>query len=158
LKTYFLDTSAVVRLYAYEPGERLVRDLVRSAEWRTAEVAVCDLAYPETASALHGIVRGRDAARRGLSAAAFRMLLPRLGSELSPGSVFFVVPASSCMAEAAAVASRQEIRGADAVHVAAALHVRRSLPPDRPFLFVSGDDAQCRAAQNEGLEVLRPAA
>ena len=62
------------------------------------------------------------------------------------------------MRQAAAVASRQVIRGADAVQIAAALHARSSVPTGSRFLFVSDDAAQCRAAENEGLEVLRPAA
>ena len=160
MTTYFLDSSAVVRLYSHEPGERLVRDLVRSAtiDLPTAEVFVCDLAYPETVAALHGIVRGMDAARRGLSAAAFRLALPQVAQDLTPGSKFFVLPASGCMSSAAAVARRQEVRGADAVHIAAALQARQVTLPGTRFLFVSDDEAQCRAAEGEGLEVLRPAA
>jgi hypothetical protein len=150
----------VVRLYAYEPGERLVRDVVRSANANppTADVVVCDLAYPEAAAALHRIIRGSDAARRGLSAAALRLILPKVRDDLTPGSPFLIMPASDCMASAAEVASRQAVQGADAVHIAAALRVRRFMEPRDRFLFVSNDVAQCRAAEGEGLEVLRPAA
>jgi hypothetical protein len=150
----------VVRLYAYEPGERLIRDVVRSANANppTADVVVCDLAYPEAAAALHRIIRGSDAARRGLSAAALRLILPKVRNDLTPGSPFLIMPASDCMASAAEVASRQAVQGADAVHIAAALRVRRFVEPGDRFLFVSDDIAQCRAAEDEGLEVLRPAA
>lgn len=160
MTVYFLDSSAVVRIYALEPGERLVRDLVRgaSASPPTAELVVCDLAYPEAVAALHRIVRGHDAARRGLSAAAFRLILPKLHDDLAPGSQFLIMPASDCMESAAEIASRQAVQGADSVHIAAALRVRRSVPPGERFLFVSDDIAQCRAAEGEGLEVLRPAA
>lgn len=160
MTTYFLDSSAVVRLYAYEPGERVVRDLVRSAvaPAPTADLFVCDLAYPEAIAALHLIVRGKDAARRGLSPTALRLLLPRVQADLTPGSHFFIVPASQCMTQAAGVASRQVIQGADAVQIAAALQAREVAGPQTSFVFVSDDDAQCRAAENEGLEVLRPAA
>ena len=68
------------------------------------------------------------------------------------------MPASDYMASAAAIAPRRVIQGADSVHVAAALAVRRFLAAEDRLVFVSDDVAQCRAAQEEGLEVLRPAA
>jgi predicted nucleic acid-binding protein len=160
MTTYFLDSSAVVRLYALEPGERLVRNLVRSAAAFPAnsEVVVCDLAYPETVAALHRIARGNDAARRGLSAAALRLILPQVRQDLTPGSELLVMPASDFMARAAQLAERRVVQGADAVHIAAALEVRNFVQPGDRFVFVSDDIAQCRAAEGEGLEVLRPAA
>jgi predicted nucleic acid-binding protein len=160
MTTYFLDSSAVVRLYMVEPGERMVREFVRSAtrDVPSADVAVCDLAYPEAVAALHRVIRGNDAARRGLSAAALRLIMPRVRDDLTPGSPFLIMPASDCMARAAEVASRQAVRGADAVHIAAALQVQRFVEPEDRFIFVSDDVAQCRAAEGEGLEVLRPAA
>lgn len=160
MTTYFLDSSALLRLYAVEPGERWVRNLVRSATAAvpTAFIAVCDLAYPEAVAALHRIVRGHDAARRGLSAAALRLILPNVHRELTPGSDFMVMPASDCMRSAAQVASRHAVRGADAVHIAAALEVAKWLQDQERLVFVSDDVAQCRAAEGEGLEVLRPAA
>ena len=129
MTSYFFDSSAVVRLYAVEPGDRIVRDLVRSAtaDPPTADVVVCDLAYPEAVAALHRIVRGHDSARRGLSPAALRLLLPRVDDDLTAGSRFFIMPASECMVHAAGVASRRQVvRGADAVQIAAALQVRES--------------------------------
>lgn len=160
MTTYFLDSSAVVRLYSVEPGERWVRSLVRSATTvpATSEIGVCDLAFPEAVAALQGIIRGNDAARRGLSAAALRLILPRVREDLTPGSHFVIMPASDCMASAAEVASRRVVRGADAVQIAAALQMRESVGADQRFVFVSDDVAQCRAAEGEGLEVLRPAA
>lgn len=160
MTTYFLDSSAVVRFYALEPGERLVRNLARSAVAFPASttLVVCDLAYPEAVAALHRIVRGNDAARRGLSWAALRLILPQVREDLTPGSEFLVIPASDCMADAAQMATRHAVRGADAVHLAAALQVREFVAPGERFVFVSDDIAQCRAAEGEGLEVLRPAA
>jgi predicted nucleic acid-binding protein len=138
----------------------VVRDAVRSAvaDTPTADVVVCDLAYPEAVAALHRIVRGEDAARRGLSAAALRLILPKVRDDLTPESHFLITPASDCMAQAAEVATRHAVRGADAVHIAAALQVRRFLEQGDRFVFVSDDIAQCRAAEGEGLQVLRPAA
>jgi predicted nucleic acid-binding protein len=160
LSTYFLDTSAVVRLYTTEPGGRMVRDLVRSARATrpTLEVLVCDLARPETFAALRKIATGPDAARRGLSRAALRLMLPRVRRDFGEQEHFFVVPASPCMVIAADIAERHPIKGADAVHIASALVARDAAPVPERFFFVSDDEAQCRAAEGEGLEVLRPAA
>jgi uncharacterized protein len=160
LSTYFLDTSAVVRLYTTEPGWRMVRDLVRSAATANPglEVVVCDLARPETFAALRRIVTGSDAARRGLSRAALRLMLPRVRRDFGEQEHFFVVPASPCMVIAADIAERHPIKGADAVHIASALVARDSAPvPDR-FYFVSDDVGQNRVAAAEGLQVIRPAA
>lgn len=160
MTVYFLDSSAVVRLYAIEPGDRWVRDLVRraDAEPPTADIVVCDLAYPEAVAALHRMIREAHAARRGLSAAAVRLILPRMRDDLTPGSRFLVMPASDCISSAAEIAARRVIQGADSVHVAAALQVRRFVPAGGRFIFVSDDVAQCRAAEGEGLEVVQPAA
>lgn len=70
MTVYFLDTSAVVRLYTTETGWVRVRNLLRSAnaDPATATVCCCDLALPETVSALRQIAVGPEAARRGLSA------------------------------------------------------------------------------------------
>ena len=160
MSTYFFDTSAVVRLYAVEPGATLVRDLVRSAslDGTNTDVIVCDLARPETFAALRKIAAGPDGARRGLSRAALRMMLPRVRHDFGEQESFFVVPASPCMAVAADIAERHPIKGADAVHIASALAARDASPlPDR-FVFVSADVAQARVAEAEGLRVLRPAA
>jgi predicted nucleic acid-binding protein len=160
LTTYFLDTSAVVRLYTVEPGARMVRDLVRSArkEQAAVEVVVCDLARPETVSALRRIATGPDGARRGLSRAALHQTLPRVRRDFGEQESFFVVSASACMAVAADIAERYPIKGADAVHIASALIARDSAPVPERFFFVSEDAAQARMAEAEGLQVLRPAA
>lgn len=160
MSTYFLDSSAVVRLYAFEPGARMVRDLVRSARMGEprVEVVVCDLARPETVAALRKIATGPDAARRGLSRAALYPTLPRVRRDFGEQDCFFVVPTSPCMVMAADIAERHPIKGADAVHIASALVARDSAPaPDR-FYFVSEDAGQARVAEAEGLQVLRPAA
>jgi predicted nucleic acid-binding protein len=160
LSTYFFDSSALVRLYCIEPGDRWVRNLVSStvALSPTREAAVCDLAYPEVVAALHRMIREGNAARRGLSAAALRLILPRVRNDLTPGSHLLIMPVSDCMARAAEVATRQAVQGADAVHIAAALEVAKWLQGRERLVFVSDDVAQCRAAKGEGLEVLRPAA
>lgn len=160
MSTYFFDTSAVVRLYTTEPGASVVRDFVRSAtaDRPTAAVIVCDLARPETFSALRKIATGADAARRGLSRAALRQLRSKVHRHFAEQEQFFVVQASGCMELAADIAERHPIKGADAVHIASALIARDSAPTRERFYFVSEDVGQGRVAEAEGLQVLRPAA
>lgn len=158
MSVFFLDTSAMVRLYVIEPGWLWVRDLMRSATAyaATTQVCYCDLVLPETISALRQMVRKPDAARRGLSRAAFRQTLPRVRADLLRGGPFIAIPASGCIPLAADVVERQEVRGADAVHLAAAFTARDTLADALPFTFVSNDERQCRAAEREGLEVIIP--
>jgi predicted nucleic acid-binding protein len=160
VSTYFLDSSAVVRLYTVEPGATMVRDLVRSATagQPAVEVLVCDLARPETVAALRKIATGPDAARRGLSRAALYQTLPRVRRDFGEQEHFFVVPTSPCMVLAADITERHPIKGADAVHIASALIARDAAPVPERFYFVSEDVAQGRVAEAEGLQVLRPAA
>jgi predicted nucleic acid-binding protein len=65
------------------------------------------------------------------------------------------------MEGAADLVEKHRLRVADAVQLAAALRTSDALARVKlatPLLFVSDDLAQCRAAEAEGLEVLRPAA
>lgn len=156
----FLDTSAFAKLYAVERGMRTVRDLVRSAKARPdwTRLMVCDLTLPEGVSAVTMIQARHDAAKRGLSPSAARDILPRLRHQFSAGSPFLVLPATGCMELAADLVERHRLRGADSVQLAAALAAQRLALEAQVFLFVSDDEAQCRAAEAEGLDVLRPAA
>jgi predicted nucleic acid-binding protein len=159
VRHYFFDASAVVKLYVAEPGSNAVRDMVRSAVVNppSSRVFRCDLSLPETFSALQQIERSPNAARRGMSRSALRALLPRVRADFAVTSPTALVRASDCMPLAAEIVARHRLRPADAVQLAAALRLKALLPlPD--LQFVSSDEAQCRAAEDEGLEVLRPAA
>jgi predicted nucleic acid-binding protein len=161
VRSYFLDTSAVVRLYVVEPGSRTVRDIIRSvgAKRPTAHALVCDLSLPETVSALLQIASGARGQMRGVSRAALRSILPAVRRDfIGETPILSMVPASGCMELAAELIERHRLRVADAVQLAAALRAKAGAKDGREFLFVSDDDAQCSAAESEGLEVLRPAA
>nr|WP_240978777.1 type II toxin-antitoxin system VapC family toxin [Longimicrobium terrae] len=154
---YFLDSSAIVRLYVVEPGWSTVRELVRgaAADPPRARICACDLALPETISALQQISTGPNAGRRGLSPAAYRRTLPLVRAQMLETEAAVSITASSCIPLAADVVDRRKVRGADAVHIAAALTARETMGTGLPFVFVSGDARQCRAAEEEGLPVCR---
>ena len=159
MRNYFLDASALVKLYVVEAGSNTVRNVLRSAAANppSSRVFHCDLSLVETISALLQIERSPTAARRGLSRAALRQLLPRVRADLAARSPTSVVAASDCIHPAAEIVERYRLRPADAVQLAAALRLKAALPA-QDFRFVSSDEEQCRAAEAEGLRVLRPAA
>ncbi|HZG43518.1 MAG TPA: hypothetical protein VEY93_11180 [Longimicrobium sp.] len=148
-----------MRLYLLEAGWVLIRELMRSANRApsTVQLWFCDLALPETVSAVQQAAHSTDAARRGISRAALRHTLPRVRDDFGVESPLMTIPSSSCMSIAAEIVERQQVRGADAVHIAAALAARNSVGPGVTFIFVSNDKQQCKAAEREGLEVLTPA-
>lgn len=161
MRSYFLDSSAVVRLYAVESGSRMVKDIIRSAGANppTAQALVCDLSLPETVSALLQIADGPRGASRGVSRASLRHILPAVRRDfVGSTQVLSLVPATGCMELATELVERHRLKVADAVQLAAAILTQDTLPDAASFFFVSDDIAQCRAAEGEGLEVLRPAA
>ena len=157
MRHYFLDASAVVKLYVVEVGSNAVRDMLRSALVNppSSRVFRCDLSLPETVSALLQIERSPSAARRGISRAALRGLLPRVRADLTSEAPMAVVPASECMDAAADIVERHRLRPADAVQLAAALRLKARMPASE-LHFVSSDKEQCRVAEVEGLRVLQP--
>lgn len=158
MRHYFLDTSALVKLYVSEPGSRRVRDMVRSARVspHTVGVVVCDLAHPEAASALCALLDAPDAAKRGLGKLAARKLPGEVARDLWNGEAITVAQAEGLMATAADLVWKHRIRGADAVHIAAAIALKTSLPKGSELYFVGSDRHQNAAAAAESLAVLDP--
>lgn len=160
MRHYFLDTSALVKAYAWEEGSRLVRDIFRGTTVIPAEnlVVVSVLAHPEAASALAGIMADTRAARRGLGAYERRTLPGVLAHRFSNAEPMVVTPADPHVHAAAALSWKHRVRGADAVHLATALAFWGELPAETEFYFVSSDVQLNRAAAAEGLAVIDPAA
>jgi predicted nucleic acid-binding protein len=160
VRHYFLDTSAVVKAYAWEEGSKRVRDIFRGSTTRPADnrIIVSILAHPEAASALSTIMAGPIAAHRGLGAYERKKLPDVLARQFTGTEAFAVAPADANIHAAATLAWRHGVRGADAVHLATALAVREELAEDSEFYFVSSDAALNRAAAAEGLVVIDPTA
>lgn len=150
---YFLDTSAFARIYSGEPGQERVRDLVRAATAPTpsARVLVCDIILPETVSALSQRL-SRGEMRRG----EFERAAEKVLRDLTLASPYVQIHSSDVMADSASLIRQHGLRGADAVHLAAALAARASVPFRGELLFVSCDHAQIRAARVEGFPVYHP--
>jgi predicted nucleic acid-binding protein len=160
VRHYFLDTSALIKAYAWEDGSSWIRNIFRGITTVPVEnrIIVSILAHPECASALSIIMAEPGAARRGLGAYERRQLPSVLADHLSGGAHLVVTPADVHMHMAAGLVWKHRVRGADAVHLATALAVREEMVEEAEFYFVSSDLSLNRAAQAEGLAVIDPAA
>lgn len=150
MASYYLDTSALVKRYAYEQGSAwITRILDRRVGHHLYTVR---LTGPEAIAAFTrkvstGEVSAEAAAR---SSRVFRRHWERR---------FLVVEITAAIAEQAMnLAERHGLRGYDAVHLSGALTVaREQRGVGRPLLtFVSADDRQRQAALAEGLQVENP--
>ena len=160
MRHYFLDASAVVKLYAVEPGSRRVKDMVRSAtvEPPTARIVVAGLSHPETVSGITQAAFAPDAARRGLSPAAAGRTRIEIAATFAAEVRFTVVEPVGIMPQAAELVWRHRIKASDAVQLATALYARTMLPGWSEFYFVGSDGRQNSASIAEGLAVIDPAA
>ena len=160
MRHYFLDTSALVKLYAVEAGSRRVEDMIRSATSQpaAARIVVAGLTHPEAVSGITQIAFGPEAARRGLSPAAASRARTELADTFGPEATFTVLDPVGIMPRAAELVWRHRIKAPDAVQIATALYARTVLPSWSEFFFVSSDVRQNAASLAEGLDVLDPTA
>ncbi len=159
MRHYFFDSSTFLKLFIVEEGDRRVREIVRGAQGNAKlRVSVCDLAHPECVAAMRQMLERGTGGRRGLSSAALQRTLPDVQAFFRETSHVLVVKASTVIPESAELAVRHRVRGADAVHIAAAKRVHRRVSEGEEFWFVSADLRQAAAARQEGMPVLDPTA
>jgi hypothetical protein len=148
LGLYYLDTSALVKLYVREPG---TDQMIRLASYPSGHtLAVLALARVEFRAA----VRQRE--RKGdLPHDAAEALIARMEEHLQ--SLYLVqLVTETVIEEAAALLDRHPLRAYDAVQLAGCLSLRASRG-ETPS-FVCSDRQLVRAAEDEGLAVFDPAA
>lgn len=150
MTAYYLDTSALVKMYAREAGTIWVTALLDPAHRHI--LYTVRLTGPEMVAALGRKIRtGELTTAAGTRAiGAFRRSWRRRSN---------VVTATVVLIEQAMdLAERHGLRGYDAVHLAAALmSADQQHNVGLPRLtFVSADTAQCQAAVAEGLVVDNP--
>ena len=106
----YFDSSALVKLVLDEPGSDIA-----AALWNACDVALSSrLAYPEVCAALAAAGRNHDLTESEASAAADEW-------EVFWASMRPVELTADIEQSAGALAVRQQLRGADAVHLASAL-------------------------------------
>jgi len=130
----YLDTSALVKLYAKEAFSEELREAVKGHSVRTASIA-----FVETLSAF---------ARKPGFTEAERAALNR--EFLATWHRFRAVPTDEVLEAAGVLVRGHPIRAFDAIHLAAA----RSLGPPSRIRFAAYDKALARAAAKEGFVLI----
>lgn len=158
MRHYFFDSSTFLKLFVVEAGARRVREIVYGAQGQDAQVrvSVCDLAHPECVSAMRQMLERGAGGRRGISFGSFRRALPEIEKVFRAAPHIVVVEASNVIPESADLAARHQVKGADAVHIAAAQRMRGRVAEGDEFWFVTADLRQSAAARREGMPVLDP--
>jgi uncharacterized protein len=142
---YYLDSSAWVKRYFAEAGSSWIRALFI----REVNLASTALGYVEVAAAL----ARRNTARQGVPAA---VLQAQLEAEWNAMLQFEINGA--VFERAAVIAWEQKLRGADAIHLAAASQLRNQAARRSLDLVLVTADAELIGAANEfKLAVTNPA-
>lgn len=143
---YYLDTSALVKLYVREPG---TEHMLRLADTDGGHAfALLGLARVEFRSAVRQRERSGDVAHDIAD-----NLIDSMDGHLA--SFFLVQPLTDLVIqEAAALLDRHALRAYDAVQLAGCIMLRARL--GRHPTFVCSDRQLVRAAEDEGMAVLDP--
>jgi predicted nucleic acid-binding protein len=148
LGLYYLETSALVKLYVRELGtERLLRLTARTNNHRFAILALSRVE-------MHSAIRRRQ--REGdVDAAVADQLLSQFDQHLE--SRFIKQMLNDQLIDlATSLVNRNALRAYDAVQLAGCLMLKENSASDEPT-FVCSDERLLRAAENEGVVCLDPA-
>jgi predicted nucleic acid-binding protein len=149
LGLYYLDTSAVVKLYIREPGtERILRIASRQADNR---IAVLSLTSVEFRSAIRKRERSGDLDQDGAAGT-----LAKFEHHLEARFLRQTVN-DSVVDTALGLIDRYPLRAYDALQLAGCLSLQSIAGGDGP-IFVCADRTLLAAAQSEGLSTIDPAA
>jgi uncharacterized protein len=131
----FFDSSAFAKRYIEEEGSDQVDELCQRAE--TLEISI--LCIPEVFSALNR--RRREGV---ISDSDYSLIKDQFSTDIGDAILLDLIPA--VITRTIALLENHSLRAMDVIHVACALE-------SQPDLFVSADQRQLIAAQNEGLAV-----
>lgn len=143
---YYVDASAWVKRYCQETGSSWVEDFFNHQQM----IACASLGYVEVMATL-----SRKKKAQEMAAPAFEEKLQELDADWER---FFQVKMADEVVELAADLARDlSLRGADAVHLAAALWFQRLLSAEEDrLIFVASDRELKKGAQSSSLEVVDP--
>ena len=141
---YFLDTSALVKCYIEEPGSDKIQICISQAK----VVAVSQLAYPETLSAL---VRRRQSLQN-YSDDQFTLLVKSFRRDWKHFTVLGIN--DETLHHIDRLIEVHHLRGADSIHLSTALSFRSVTKT--PVIFVASDIGLLSAARKERLMILDP--
>jgi predicted nucleic acid-binding protein len=138
---FYLDASAWVKRYVQEPGSAWVHGLFDRQE----RIASSTLGYLEVTAALS----------RRLSQADFARVEPRLETDWQNMARLPIT--GEMMDRAVDLARQYKLRGADAVHLATALDLQKTLAAiNESVVLVASDEELLKGAQASGLRLENP--
>ncbi|RMG61066.1 MAG: PIN domain-containing protein [Deltaproteobacteria bacterium] len=138
----YLDTSCLVKIYVEEEGSELVQQKIDESEI----VATSLIAYAELFSAVSRKLREGQINRSGFTRVKEQI-------EKDWNSLLSVKPTEKIVREAANLCVRHGVRAYDAIHIRSAQEIAEKTGVG--ILFLSSDNQQTKAAEKEGLEVLK---
>lgn len=137
----YLDTSALVKLYAPESHSTLIKQTVDHAELS----ATSRIAYVEARAAF-----ARKRRERSVTPRDYQTIVQDF---VDDWGTFFIVDLSDALTKRAGeLAEKFALRGYDAVHLASALIVAEQ--GNQAVQFACFDEKLCRTARRQGLSVL----
>jgi predicted nucleic acid-binding protein len=147
LALYYLDTSALVKLYVREPGtDQVLRLAQRGAGHRLAILALSPV---EFRSAVRKRQRLHD-----IDDSVANQIVARFGQHLETRYVCQMIN-NGLLDLAGALVDRHPLRAFDAIQLAGCLTLQRSSQEPEIF-FVCADRDLLNSAEAEGLKVLDP--
>lgn len=152
---FYLDSSAVVKIYIPETGSPWVKSLVEAVtpegEWEN-EIAFTKIGIVEVVAAIAKRRRMKD-----FTAEQQKRLIANFLDDCAERFAEFDAD-DGVIRLAVDLAQRHPLRGYDAVHLATAITLNRTLVArELPLLtFISADNVLCKAAKGEGLLMESP--
>lgn len=149
MANYYLETSALAKLYVREAG---TDEMLRLVSGAADEFYVSSLARVEVRSAMRRLNRAGTLRAEALAAAAAAF-------DADSRRFFkFQAPTDSILESAVRLVDGFALRAYDAIQLATCAFVAASGAASSPPVFVCSDQELLRAARQEGLEALDPAA
>jgi len=150
MKTYFIDTSALVKRYIAERGSQWVKALTDSQTGN--KIILARITWVEMLSAFSRLKR-ESAIDENVFSTALQAL------KFDWDIQYQVVEFDKAMAEQAGeLVKKHPLRAYDSVQMASALKIHQIYAKAAPglFMFVSADDRLLTVAKNEGLQIENP--
>ena len=146
MPSFYLDTSAFVKLYILEEGSQMVIELAQDPDRN--QIVILDMALLESRSAIRRRQREGD-----ITALDANRLLRQIEEDAS--SLYLVQPSTpAVIREASRLLDTYPLRAYDALQLAGCLVVRDRVAA--PLTFVCADVRLCETAAEQGLPTIVP--
>jgi predicted nucleic acid-binding protein len=152
MTAYYLDSSALAKLYLQEPGSQWIEQIVRPQEHTGDLLAFALIGVAETAAAISRYHR-----QKLLSTAMYQSLFQRLITDYYERFTLLDITEDVAL-RAAELTQHYPLQGYDAVHLSSALKFDQFIQTEtgEALTFITADEVLYRAAQAAGLIVENP--